>query len=150
SPGKITRLRLPHGPGVRDDGGIYEGAEVSIYYDPMISKLAVLGRDREEAIGRMQRALEEYDVAGIKTTLPFFREIMSDPELIEGRVDTGFIPRFNERKQEESISTEERDIALAAAALSFAKNTVGSPSAATHRSSRWAEAARLAALSYKK
>ncbi len=57
SPGKITRLRLPQGPGVRDDGGIYEGAEVSIYYDPMISKFAVYGRDRAEAIDRMRRAL---------------------------------------------------------------------------------------------
>src|SRR5690606_37846027 len=73
SPGKITRLRLPQGPGVRDDGGIYEGAEVSIYYDPMISKFAVYGRDRAEAIDRMRRALLEYQVDGIKTTLPFFR-----------------------------------------------------------------------------
>src|SRR5688500_5958549 len=99
SPVRITRLRVPHGPGVRDDGGVYEGAEVSIYYDPMISKFAVYGRDRTEAIDRMRRALMEYEIGGIKTTLPFFREIMEDEEFIAGNLDTGFIAGFNERKK---------------------------------------------------
>src|SRR3954470_10659303 len=98
SPGRITRLRLPTGPCVRDDGGVYEGAEVSIYYDPMISKLATWGRTRTEAIERMRRALSEYAVGGIKTTLPFFREVMRDEAFVAGRLDTGFIPRFNERR----------------------------------------------------
>jgi acetyl/propionyl-CoA carboxylase alpha subunit len=97
SPGRITRLRVPAGPGVRDDGGVYEGAEVSIYYDPMISKLATWGRTRQEAVERMRRALDEYAVGGIKTTLPFFREVMRDEEFVAGRLDTGFISRFNER-----------------------------------------------------
>src|SRR5919112_1290634 len=83
---------------VRDDGGVYEGAEVSIYYDPMISKLATWGRTRREAIERMRRALSEYAVGGIKTTLPFFREVMRDEEFVAGRLDTVFIPRFNERR----------------------------------------------------
>ena len=65
SPGLITRLRVPSGPSVRDDGGVYEGAEVSIYYDPMISKLATWGRTRAEAVERMRRALDEYAVGGI-------------------------------------------------------------------------------------
>ncbi|HTK37656.1 MAG TPA: acetyl-CoA carboxylase biotin carboxylase subunit, partial [Pyrinomonadaceae bacterium] len=94
SPGKITRLKIPQGPGVRDDGGVYQGAEVSIYYDPMISKFAVHGRNRLEAIGIMQRALAEYAIGGIKTTLPFFREVMRDEEFIDGKLDTGFIDRF--------------------------------------------------------
>src|SRR5215217_5541842 len=98
SPGRITRLRVPTGPGVRDDGGVYEGAEVSIYYDPMISKLATWGRTRAEAIERMRRALDEYMVGGIKTTLPFFREVMRDAEFVAGRLDTSFISRFNERR----------------------------------------------------
>jgi hypothetical protein len=85
SPGTITRLRVPQGPGVRDDGGVYEGAEVSIYYDPMISKFCVVGANRTEAIERMRRALSEYEVGGIKTTLPFFRQIIDDPEFIEGK-----------------------------------------------------------------
>jgi acetyl-CoA carboxylase, biotin carboxylase subunit len=119
SPGTITRLRLPHGPGVRDDGGVYEGAEVSIYYDPMISKLAVHGRDREEAIGRMRRALMEYEVGGIKTTLPFFREVMNDEEFIAGKLDTGFIPRFNERRKADDITELERDMAILAASFTY-------------------------------
>ena len=78
------------------------GAEVSIYYDPMISKLAAWGRTREEAIDRLRRALDEYAVGGIKTTLPFFREIVRDAEFIEGRLDTGFIARFFERRAAKS------------------------------------------------
>lgn len=132
SPGRITRLRVPAGPGIRDDGGVYEGAEVSIYYDPMISKLAVWGRTRREAIDRMRRALDEYTVGGIKTTLPFFREIIRDPQFIEGRLDTGFIERFNERRRARVLDvaapataeaeTERLDIAAIAAALAHAQS----------------------------
>ena len=119
SPGKITRLRVPQGNGVRDDGGIYEGAEVSIYYDPMISKLAVYGKTRAEAIDRLRRALREYEVGGIKTTLPFFREIVEDEEFIAGRLDTGFITSFNKRKKIKVLNTSEKDAALIAAAIVF-------------------------------
>jgi acetyl-CoA carboxylase biotin carboxylase subunit len=98
SPGRINFLRVPAGPNVRDDGGVYAGAEVSIYYDPMISKLAAWGRTRGEAIERMRRALDEYTVGGIKTTLPFFREVVRDDEFIAGRLDTGFIEGFNRRR----------------------------------------------------
>src|SRR5215203_463705 len=106
SPGRITHLRVPAGPGVRDDGGVYEGAEVSIYYDPMISKLATWGRTRGEAIERMRRALGEYMVGGIKTTLPFFREVMRDAEFVAGRLDTSFISRFNERRAAAAASND--------------------------------------------
>jgi acetyl-CoA carboxylase biotin carboxylase subunit len=128
SPGRITSLRVPSGPGVRDDGGVYEGAEVSIYYDPMISKLATWGRTRLEAIERMRRALDEYAVGGIKTTLPFFREVMRDDDFIAGRLDTGFIPRFNERRaaaattsdtEPSAEETARRDMAALAAALAY-------------------------------
>jgi acetyl-CoA carboxylase biotin carboxylase subunit len=149
SPGKITRLRLPHGPGVRDDGGVYEGAEVSIYYDPMISKLAVHGRDREEAIGRMRRALQEYDVAGIRTTLPFFREIMEDAEFIEGKLDTGFISRFNERRKDMQPDNVTMDIALIGAALAVERSSnpvISSSASSGPISSKWAAAGRLAQL----
>lgn len=147
SPGRITRLRIPNGPGVRDDGGVYEGAEVSIYYDPMISKLAVVGRDRDEAIGRMRRALQEYDVAGIRTTLPFFREVMDDVEFVEGKLDTGYISRFNERKQDPQTSEIEKDILITAAALSHSKTAATTSTVLTRKTGRWAEAARLAILS---
>lgn len=119
SPGKITRLRVPQGNGVRDDGGVYEGSEVSIYYDPMISKLAVYGKTREEAIDRLRRALREYEVGGIKTTVPFFREIVEDEEFISGNLDTGFITRFNERKKAKETDETTRDLALVAAALAY-------------------------------
>src|SRR5262249_39029327 len=83
SPGKIAFLRVPNGPGIRDDSGIVSGDEVTIHYDPMISKLAAWGRTRAQAIDRLRRALDEYTVGGIKTTLPFFREIVRDEEFIE-------------------------------------------------------------------
>lgn len=146
SPGKITRLRLPQGPGVRDDGGIYEGAEVSIYYDPMISKFAVYGRDRSEAIDRMRRALYEYEVDGIKTTLPFFREVMEDEEFIAGNLDTGFIERFNERKSKPEITQLTHDMAMIAAAISYSKKQKSITKARNERSSepsRWVRAGRV-------
>ncbi len=145
SPGRITRLRLPQGPGVRDDGGVYEGAEVSIYYDPMISKFAVFGKDRAEAIDRMRRALMEYEIGGIKTTLPFFREIMDDEEFIAGKLDTGFIPRFNERKKPLVSSEVDRDMAMIAAALAYSKKqtaAIGNGS----KPSKWVMSGRAAAM----
>nr|ALS89243.1 accC: acetyl-CoA carboxylase, biotin carboxylase [uncultured bacterium] len=145
SPGTITRLRLPQGPGVRDDGGVYEGSEVSIYYDPMISKFAVYGRDRAEAIDRMRRALAEYEIGGIKTTLGFFREIMEDEEFIAGKLDTGFIGRFNERKKVAEPNREVKDMAVIAAALAFTAPKAATP-VASKQSSKWAMNGRLAAL----
>lgn len=150
SPGRITRLKLPQGSGVRDDGGIYEGSEISIYYDPMISKFAVHGRDRAEAIERMRRALQEYEVGGIKTTLPFFRAVVEDEEFIEGRIDTGFIPRFNERRKTREISETERDMALIAASLAFSQKTKSISAenqTNNNKPSRWVMAGRSAAFS---
>ncbi|HEV7700974.1 MAG TPA: acetyl-CoA carboxylase biotin carboxylase subunit [Pyrinomonadaceae bacterium] len=150
SPGRITRLRVPQGPGVRDDGGVYEGAEVSIYYDPMISKFAVHGRDRAEAIDRMRRALAEYEVGGIKTTLPFFRDVMRDGEFIEGRLDTGFITRFNERKRSAEPDEPTLDIAAIAAALAYsAKTLVIATKNELPRISKWARSGRELQLSGK-
>jgi acetyl-CoA carboxylase, biotin carboxylase subunit len=148
SPGRITRLRLPQGSGVRDDGGIYEGSEISIYYDPMISKFAVHGRDRAEAIERMRRALQEYEVGGIKTTLPFFREVLEDEEFVAGELDTGFIPRFFERRREAALDAETRDMALIAAALAQTSKTApaAAPSADQTTISRWATAGRYDAF----
>jgi acetyl-CoA carboxylase biotin carboxylase subunit len=154
SPGRITHLRVPSGPGVRDDGGVYEGAEVSIYYDPMISKLATWGRTRLEAVERMRRALDEYAVGGIKTTLPFFREVMRDEEFVAGRLDTGFIPRFNERRaaaaaNDPEPSSEEitrRDMAAVAAALAYTEPARDAPQTHTAPAppSRWKTAGRAA------
>jgi acetyl-CoA carboxylase biotin carboxylase subunit len=146
SPGKITRLRIPQGPGVRDDGGVYEGAEVSIYYDPMISKFAVYGNDREQAIERMRRALQEYQVGGIKTTLPFFREVMNDPEFVSGNLDTGFISAFNDRRSHTEPDQTEQDLAIIAAALAASNTTPAISTAENNKASRWASAGRTAQL----
>jgi acetyl-CoA carboxylase biotin carboxylase subunit len=122
SPGRIERLRIPQGPGVRDDGGVYEGSEVSIYYDPMISKFAVYGADRKQAIDRMRRALREYEISGLKTTIPFFRAVMDDQEFEDGRLDTGFIGRFMERRSTSvTEDVEARDMAVIAAAMKYQK-----------------------------
>ncbi len=148
SPGKITRLRVPQGSGIRDDSGVYEGVDVSIYYDPMISKFCVYGRNREEAINRMRRALREYEVGGIKTTLPFFREIMEDREFIEGRIDTGFIEAFNDRAKEREVEEVTRDMALIASAVAFSakgNSSSGGQQKSEIKPSRWKLSGRLAA-----
>jgi len=94
SPGLITRLAIPSGPGVREDSGVYEGWRVPLEYDPLLSKLVVWGTDREQAVARMRRALSEYEVAGVKTNLQFFRQLLTHPEFAAGQIDTGFIDRM--------------------------------------------------------
>ncbi|MBD0325250.1 MAG: acetyl-CoA carboxylase biotin carboxylase subunit [Pyrinomonadaceae bacterium] len=157
SPGRIKQLRVPSGPGIRDDSGVDDETEVSIYYDPMISKLAAWGRTRLEAIDRLRRALDEYTVGGIKTTLPFFRDIVRDTEFIEGHLDTGFIERFFERSAASSDNalaaaasdeeTTERDIAIIAAALDYTlrqKTTTANPLMLEQEQSKWRLAGRAA------
>jgi acetyl-CoA carboxylase biotin carboxylase subunit len=120
SPGKITQLRTPSGPYVRDDSGVYEGAEISVFYDPMISKLIVWGETREQAIDRMSRALSEYRVGGIKTNLAFHRRVMKNEAFRRGRYDTSFIESHKAellRPLELEEGEEALDAALAAAAL---------------------------------
>jgi acetyl-CoA carboxylase biotin carboxylase subunit len=91
SPGRILSLRSPGGPGVRDDSGATAGLDVPIFYDPMISKLAVWAEDRPAAIARMRRALSEYLVTGIKTTIPFFQWLLDQPEFVDGRFHTTYL-----------------------------------------------------------
>ncbi len=93
SPGRISCLRLPDGPGVRNDSGVIEGGEVSIHYDPMLGKLIVWGSDRATALRRLSRALDETRIDGIETTVPFFRQLMRDPEFLEARFDIGWLDR---------------------------------------------------------
>ena len=122
SPGTITHLREPSGPGVRVDSGVTNMSEVSIHYDPMIAKLAVWGRTRDEAIERLRRALDEYQVSGITTTLPFFREVARDDEFVAGKLDTGFIGRFNERRTVIEPPREHADLAMIAAAIHYSRH----------------------------
>ena len=90
-PGLVEGLRVPGGPGVRDDSALYEGYEVPIHYDPMISKLVAWGPDRDTALSRMRRALQEYKVVGIATTIPLFQRIIEDPAFIAGDFNTGYL-----------------------------------------------------------
>jgi len=115
-PGLISSLRTPGGPGVRDDSGVFEGFEIPIYYDPIISKLVAWGKDREEAIARMRRALNEYVVTGVKTTIPFHIRVMNNRHFLEGNFDTNFIDKvfFREEKQRELPHYE---VAVIAAAI---------------------------------
>jgi acetyl-CoA carboxylase biotin carboxylase subunit len=94
SPGRITALRVPGGPGIRDDSGVEEGQEVPVHYDPLVSKLVAWGADREEALGRLGRALREYTVLGIRTTLPFFQRLLRHSGFLRGEFDTGFVDRL--------------------------------------------------------
>ncbi|MCD6333248.1 MAG: acetyl-CoA carboxylase biotin carboxylase subunit, partial [Bacteroidales bacterium] len=93
SPGRIRHLTEPLGTGVRQDGYVYPGFEIPIYYDPMISKLITWGRNREETISRMTRALSEYKITGVKTSIPFLSKIMKTPDFVNGAYDTGFIEK---------------------------------------------------------
>jgi acetyl-CoA carboxylase biotin carboxylase subunit len=91
SPGTITAYRPPEGPGVRNDSGVYLGSEVTVYYDPLLAKLCCWGRDRREAIERTRRALAEYVVKGVKTSIPFHRRVLENAKFLSGRFDTSFI-----------------------------------------------------------
>ncbi len=123
SPGRILQLRVPAGPGLRDDSGATAGLDVPIFYDPMISKLIAWAEDRPLAIARMRRALGEYEVAGIKTTLPFFTWLFTQPEFIDGRFHTTYLDnvlrRRNGRRFAETPPDVE-DIAVIAAAIQSA------------------------------
>ena len=115
SPGKITALKTPSGPGVRDDSGVYAGSMITPHYDPLISKFCVWARDRPQAIARMKRALREYQVVGIKTNLRFHELVMDHPAFIEGVYNTGFIDAHKDALT--PAEPEFSDLAVAAAAL---------------------------------
>jgi len=96
SPGVIKHITEPLGLGVRHDGYVYEGYEIPIHYDPMISKLVVWAINREEAIARMKRALYAYKITGVKTSIPFLNRIMQTPDFVKGKYNTHFIEKNNE------------------------------------------------------
>jgi acetyl-CoA carboxylase biotin carboxylase subunit len=115
SPGRILALRPPGGPGVRDDSGFDEGGEVPIHYDPLVSKLVVWAASRDEAIRRMRRAVGEYRILGIRTTLPFFERVLAHPDFVAGDFDTSFVETVLAARNGRPARTVE--IAVAAAAI---------------------------------
>jgi acetyl-CoA carboxylase, biotin carboxylase subunit len=115
--GRITYLSEPTGPGVRLESGIYAGFVVSLFYDPLLAKLVVWGETRAEAILRMRRALEEYRIGGIHTTIPFHQQVMDLPRFQVGQVDTSFVDGPDGFRVSDSPSRELARVAAIAAAL---------------------------------
>jgi acetyl-CoA carboxylase biotin carboxylase subunit len=151
SPGRITRLLQPGGPGIREDCGIYEGWVVPMDYDPMLSKLIAYAPTRELAIARMLRALDEYVIGGIRTNLGLFRRILSEPEFQSARIDTGYLDRLLAQDAAEAPGAEDTGDMLpaiaAAAVFEATRNTNGSSmqnGAAPARA--WKAAARRASV----
>jgi len=124
SPGRIQRLSEPAGPGVRLDSGIFEGWNVPLDYDPLLAKLAAWGATREAAIGRLDRALLEYVLTGLRTNIPFFREILADAAFREGRLSTSFLEHFFDRRKKTDVSPEAEAAAALVLAMEFRSTNV--------------------------
>ncbi len=113
--GRVSSVREPAGPGVRVDSSLFDGWDIPEYYDSMVAKLITWGSDRDQAIARMRRALDEYVIVGVATNIPFHRQIMDDPDFLAGKLDTAFLDRFHFRD-----ATDEADETLAMlAALAY-------------------------------
>ncbi|MEX0778453.1 MAG: acetyl-CoA carboxylase biotin carboxylase subunit [Balneolales bacterium] len=121
STGKLNTHIIPSGPGIRVDSGVREGQEISIHYDPLISKLITHGKDRKQAIQRMDRALQEYEIAGVKTTIPFCRYVMNHSAFTDSKYDTHFVgDHFAPSQLDLSEDDAEHEIAAIGAALVMA------------------------------
>jgi acetyl-CoA carboxylase biotin carboxylase subunit len=140
SPGTITGLRPAGGPWVRDDSGVYEGWTVPRFYDTLLAKLIVWGPDRDAALGRMTRALDEYRVAGVRTTIPFLRRLVGHPEFRAGRLSTGLL----ERLMPELTAAESSRQTLAIVAAVLAEEERGADLVPSPPAGAWRRAAQRA------
>jgi acetyl-CoA carboxylase biotin carboxylase subunit len=145
SPGRIRALNVPFGPGVRDDSGVRPGFEIPRFYDSMMSKLIVWADSRPEAIARLRRALAEYRVIGVKTTLPFFRWLVDQPEFVSGAFDTTYLDRLLAARKGVPFSApadeDERDAAVVAAIAEWRRRSDAAGSGQTD-AALWRRAAR--------
>jgi acetyl/propionyl-CoA carboxylase alpha subunit len=141
--GRVALVREPAGPGIRVDSALFSGMTVPSEYDSLLAKVIAHGRDREEAIARMRRALEEMRVAGIPTSLPFHRAALYEHEFVTGRYDTDFVSRWDPKK-----APDLTDGAVAAGALAavLAMRSQGERHALQPSDPAWARAAREDAL----
>lgn len=128
--GKLETYIRPQGYGVRVDDGYEQGMDIPIYYDPMISKLIAWGADREEARLRLMRAIEEYQVKGIKTTLPFGHWALQQPAFIEGNFDTNFINKYFTPQSLQTASADVNKLAAILAAYVWQQNNINLQEAA--------------------
>jgi acetyl-CoA carboxylase biotin carboxylase subunit len=155
SPGKITLLLEPSGPGIRVDSGMYEGWTVPIDYDPLLAKLIGYGMDRDQVIARLTRAFSEYFVGGIKTNLSLFRRILRDTGFHAAKLDTGFLDRMLQRSEDGRADSTAAEVAAIAAGMLAAlgstaaaagERTDESGSRAAAASSKWKSAGHSEAL----
>jgi acetyl-CoA carboxylase biotin carboxylase subunit len=137
APGRIAHLSEPSGPGIRLDSGIFEGWNVPLEYDPLLAKLAAWGPARDVAVRRLDRALSEYVLTGVRNNIAFFREVLADTEFRDGRLSTSFLDRFFKRRKKMEADPE----AEAAAALAMALES-GSAVPLPRETSRWLESGR--------
>ena len=145
SPGRIEFLRLPAGPGVRNDCGVYEGSEVPIYYDPMLGKLIVWGKDREQALNRLARALEELRLEGVQTTVPLYRALVQDADFRAGRMDIEMLDRKLAADKLRVAPDDSDDSVVIAVALDYLESRTRAVAVALGddgRRDHWREAAR--------
>ncbi|MFM7731293.1 MAG: biotin carboxylase, partial [Flavobacteriales bacterium] len=140
--GKLETYRRPTGPGVRVDDGFEEGMEIPIYYDPMIAKLITHGADRNEAIARMVRAIDDYQITGCQTTLAFCRWAIQHPAFVSGGFDTHFVKQYFTPEILDRTNENAADIAALAAlrALLSDKVTNRQESASGSVDSAWRRA----------
>lgn len=149
SPGKILSRRAPSGPGIRLDDGVYEGFTVSTEYDPMLGKLIAWGADRAEAVARLQRALEEHSVTGIKTNSALLLGILRDPEFLRAEIFTRWLderlPSFlsREKSQERDQTAEDAVILVALLHHLGERNTAPANGVPQEVESRWKRTARF-------
>jgi acetyl-CoA carboxylase biotin carboxylase subunit len=157
SPGRISHLRAPAGPGLRDDSGAFEGWTVPTAYDPLVSKVIAWAPDRPGAIARMVRALTEYDVRGISTTIAFCRDLVGSPAFAAAEFDTTYVDRLIEQNSSPAAGGAElEEVAAIAAAMwemgrvRLKADTTEAPVASgisrTSEDSLWAQRARLESL----
>ncbi len=145
APGKVTHITIPYGVGVRVDGYIYEGFEIPIYYDPLIAKLIVWGRNREDAIERTIRALQEFKIAGVKNSLNFLENIMTAPDFVKGNYTTHFIDEnIGHLLSHDACEGECEDMVVIAALLEYLyRIRKASPKEMTTMKNNWKDYSRI-------
>ena len=136
SPGVIRKLAEPQGPWIRVDSGVYAGWEVPVHYDPLIAKVITYGANREQAVARMKRAIDEYRIGGIRTNLQFFSQLLTDSEFLAGNLSTAFIDEFQQRRAAIK-ETLPASVGAHAVAAALAYTDGKRPQTAVQRESAW-------------
>jgi acetyl-CoA carboxylase biotin carboxylase subunit len=142
SPGRVSGLRAPGGPWVRDDTGVYAGCTIPRFYDTLMAKLIVWGPDRDAAIARMRRALAEYQVVGVQTTIPILQRIVAHPDFAAGRLSTAFMERLLAADRPEAAGRHRKVALIAAALTAYDRAGRQAPLAPPAASSGWRQALR--------